>query len=117
MEAEQERRRHDRLPMKLTVICQKVGTPGGSLYSGNTVNVSPGGMLMEVNGHGLSEGSLVSVDMSIPETGQFGECGGRLNSYARVIRVDKSDSRHPDRNPGCAQTVALEFCDGSNLRI
>lgn len=61
-----DRRKHKRLPLKFTVLCQKVGLSDGRLYSGNTVNVSPGGMLVEVNNAKLRDGELVSVEMTVP---------------------------------------------------
>ena len=110
---EEDRRRHRRLPLKLSVYCQKVGLSGGKLYSGRTINVSPGGMLIEMKGDQLRDGELLSIEMSVPPTEGLLDFGGSFSSYARVIR------RHDDGDPlmSATNTVALEFCDSPKLRI
>ena len=108
-----ERRRHKRIALKLTVSCQKVGISDGRLYSGRTVNVSPGGMLVEMNGHSLRDGELLSVEMNVPSTEGFLDFGGSFSSYARVIR--KSDNLVQPQDLDNA--VALEFCDSPKFRL
>ena len=111
MEGTRDRRTHQRLPLKLGVVCHSVGNSAYKAYTGKTVDVSSGGALIEINGSGLSDGQLLSIEMSVPPTEGLLDFGGRLSNYARVQRVD--NSRFPS-NPRYANslvhTIALEFC-------
>jgi hypothetical protein len=111
-----ERRKHKRIPLKFTVLCQKVGLSDGRLYSGNTVNVSPGGMLVEVNQSHLRDGELVSVEMTVPPTEGLLEYGGRFSSYARIIRVADDDAEFRPSSP-LGGIIAMEFCESPRLRV
>lgn len=112
---QQERRRHRRLPLKFSVTCRKAGTTDGRLYTGSTVNVSPGGMLIELGRGHLPPGQLLSVEVSVPPTNGLLEFGGSFSGYARVIRT------YPDHNP--LQTsertcsFAVEFCQPPRLNV
>lgn len=112
----EDRRRHGRFPLKLSIFCQRVGQPGGKLFTGRTIDVSPGGILVEMKGHELQDGELVSVEMTVPPTEGLLEFGGSFSSYARVVRV------HPEKDIAIAETpfskvIALEFCDSPKLRL
>ena len=107
---EENRRRHKRLPLKLSIFCQKVGATGGRIISGKTVNVSPGGMLVEMKSGEINHGELLSVEMSVPPTEGLLDFGGSLSSYARVVRLDGS-------NELLENMIALEFCDSPKLRL
>lgn len=111
---EKNRRTHPRLPLRLSVICQRVGQ-GTGICTGNTVNVSPSGMLLEVNSARLHEGELVSVEMSVPPTEGLLEFGGRFDTYARVVRTDPDASEARRFSP--TRRVALEFCQSPKLRV
>ena len=119
MKEEEEKRDHKRLPLKLEVLCRKVGTPSVIAYTGNSVNVGPGGMLMEVQGRGLGTGDLISVEMSVPPTEGILEYGGRFTSYARVLRIhDTAHPSGPNRKRGSlTQKIALEFCESPKLKV
>ncbi len=117
MERGRERRRHPRLPLRLTVVCQEVGVPGGTAYRGNTVNVSPGGMLMEINSREVKKGQLLSIDMTVPPDKELFEFGGRFSSYARVMRVDTVSGSTKHRSGSAVQTIALDFCESPKLRV
>lgn len=119
MKEEGEKRDHKRLPLKLEVVCRKVGTPSVMAYTGNSVNVSPGGMLLEVQGRGLGAGDLISIEMSVPPTEGLLEYGGRFTSYARVLRInDTANPQGPNRKRGSfAQKIALEFCESPKLKV
>jgi hypothetical protein len=107
-----DRRRHKRIALKMSVCCQKVGLSDGRLYSGRTLNVSPGGLLLEMKGTGLRDGELLSVEMSVPATEGLLDFGGSFSSYARVVRAgDTLCGNDPDH------AVALEFCESPKLRI
>lgn len=113
---ESERRRHKRLPVKFSVLCQKVGLSDGRFYSGNTVNVSPGGMLVEVNSSQFKDGELMSVEMTVPPTEGLLEYGGSFSGYARVIRVQQPQAMRPAVSSS-ASAVAVEFCESPRLRV
>lgn len=108
-----DRRRHKRFPLKLSIYCQKVGLSDGRLYSGRTVNVSPGGVLVEMKSGELSDGELLSVEMSVPPTEGLLEFGGSFSSYARVVRACDDDGKSFVSD----KTIALEFCDSPKLRV
>lgn len=109
---EEDRRRHKRISLKLSVCCQKVGLSDGRLYSGRTINVSPGGMLLEMKSSGFRDGELLSVEMTVPPTEGLLEFGGSFSSYARVVRSGKQPLPIDPDN-----AVALEFCDSPKFRI
>ena len=116
METE-NRRSHNRLPLKISVLCQTVGISGGTCFTGNTVDVSPGGMLVNFNTGGLSDGQLLSVEMSVPPTEGLLEYGGRFSSYARIVRLEETKSSAGKNTSSLVQTAALEFCQSPKLRI
>jgi hypothetical protein len=111
-----ERRKHKRLPLRFSVLCQKVGLSDGRLYCGSTVNICPGGMLVEVNNAQLNDGELVSVEMSVPPTEGLLEFGGSFSSYARVIRSG-GEQEAEMVGSSMANAVAMEFCEPPRLRI
>ena len=117
MTEDKDRRRHQRLPLRLTVLCQKVGQFGGTVYAGSTINVSPGGVLAEFGDCHLEDGELVSIDMSVPPTEGLLEYGGRFSSYARVVRVDRQHSATLDKSRSLTRAVALEFCESPKLNV
>jgi hypothetical protein len=104
---------HKRFPLKLSIFCQKVGYSGGKLISGKTVNVGPGGMLVEMKSGDLKGGELLSVEMSVPPTEGLLDFGGSFSGYARVVRSDD----HSSTKEIPEKVVALEFCDSPKLRI
>lgn len=97
----------------MSIFCQKVGLSDGRLYSGRTVNVSPGGLLVEMKSGELADGELLSVEMSVPPTEGLLEFGGSFSSYARVVR----SGNHDHENFVSDRIVALEFCDSPKLRL
>jgi len=117
MDLEKDKRKHQRLPLRLSVLCQKVGRSAGRVYTGNSVNVSPGGMLIEFNGSGLNSGDLLSVEMSVPPKAGLLDYGGRFSSYARVIRIDSAHVSKKTRAAAVVQTAALEFCESPKLNV
>lgn len=111
---EVERRRYKRFPLKLPVLCRKAGTSNHQIYSGTTVNVSPGGMLIEVKPGGFIHGDLVTIEFSVPPTGGLLEFGGSFSGYAEVIRAGEGPL------PDCKSLLhsyALEFCQSPRLQI
>ena len=103
--------------LRLRVLCQKVGHGTGGVYTGSSLNVSPGGMLMEINGDGLTRGDLLNIEMSVPPTQGLLEYGGRFSSYARVLRIQETDSEKSDTKASMTHKVALEFCQSPKLHV
>ena len=102
-----ENRTHKRHQLQLNVMCQKVGQSSAKVYSATSINVSPGGVLLEVASPNIYDGDLLSVEMSVPPTEGLHEYGGKFSSYARVIRVDKNDRY--------TKQIALEFCQSPRV--
>ena len=90
-----------------------MGLSGSKLIPGKTVNVSPGGLLVEMKGGDLKSGDLLNVEMSVPPTEGLLDFGGSFSSYARVVRSDG----HRDDEESSEKIIALEFCDSPKLRI
>ena len=109
---DEERRRHRRLPLKLSILCRKVGIADREVITGKTVDVSPGGMLVHVNSDTVAEGDLLSIEMSVPPTEGLLDFGGSLSNHARVVR--SGNHRFPDETD--KKMIALEFCDSPHLR-
>ncbi|NIA17185.1 MAG: hypothetical protein GWO86_02440 [Planctomycetes bacterium] len=104
---EAERRRHRRLPMRLAVLYRFMDSSDGAPRRGKTLNVSTGGLLMEIRQDGMSAeiGHLMKIDMQTPEAGGLFELGGRISGVARVIRVPGELPAKHDRS-----RIALQFC-------
>lgn len=85
----------------------------GRLFSGNTVNVSPSGVLVKMQGPTLRDGELVSVEMAVPPSDGLldNSNSGRFSSYARVVRIDD-----PSQRVDSGKEVALEFCESPRFR-
>lgn len=117
MELEKDRRIHKRLQLKISVLCQTVGICGGTAFTGKTIDVSPGGILVEFNSRGLSDGQLLSIEMSVPPTEGLLEYGGRFSSYARVVRLEEAKAGVGPDSSSLVQTAALEFCQSPKFRV
>lgn len=113
---EEDRRRHGRFPLKLSIFCQRVGYSGSKLFIGRTIDVGPGGILAEMKSNELQHGELLSVEMNVPPTEGLLEFGGSFSSYARVVRTH-SEEDAIQRESSLAKVVALEFCDSPKLRL
>lgn len=116
-----DRRLYRRIPLKLAVLCQKAGLMEGRLYTGNTINVCPGGVLMEINGAGLDVGELVNLELAVPPTQGLLEYGGRFSTYARILRIQSPPSISPEEamtgEGSDIYRVAMEFCEVPRLRF
>lgn len=93
----------------------------GRLYTGNTINVSPGGVLMEINGSGLEVGELVNLELAVPPTQGLLEFGGRFSTYARILRIQAPPHLPPENimagESSDIYRIAMEFCEVPRLRI
>lgn len=113
MENIDNRRFHKRQAIRLSVLCQTVGLSGGKSYTGSTIDVSSGGMLVEINDGKLNEGQLLSIEMAVPASSGLLENGSRFSGYARVCRTGIEMAEEAN---GSTRAIALEFCDRSPLR-
>jgi len=118
---QEERRLYRRIPLKLAVLCQKAGLMEGRLYTGNTINVCPGGVLMEINGAGLDVGELVNLELAVPPTQGLLEFGGRFSTYARILRIQSPLHKPPEEvmagEGSDIHRIAMEFCEVPRLRF
>ena len=89
---------------------------GGKFYSGSTIDVSPSGVLLEINEPGLGIGQLLSVDMPVPPTQGLLDYGGKFSGYARVVRIEEAKEGRLRQN-NSIQAIALEFCQSPKLQV
>jgi hypothetical protein len=113
---EHEKRRFNRLPAKFDLSCFKVDATPQTLYTGHTINVSPGGLYFETSADSFTTGNLLRIELSIPpKAGQL-DYGGRISAFAKVLRTETidhiPDSIHPSYNK---YGIALEFCRSPKL--
>ena len=118
---QEEKRLYRRIPLKLAVLCQKAGLMEGRLYTGNTINVCPGGVLMEINGAGLDVGELVNLELAVPPTPGLLEFGGRFSTYARILRIQSPPHKPPEEvmagEGSDIYRIAMVFCEVPRLRF
>lgn len=85
-----EKRRHHRLPLQLDLLCQPIGMECNNLYKGKTMNISTGGVFFRVTGSKITRDDLLNVEFTVPPTEGLLEFGGRVSTFARVVRVSPS---------------------------
>ena len=118
MRGDEERRKHRRLPLRLGVCCQKVGSADGDLFRGDTVNISTGGVLIESTGFDKAqEGDLFNVDFEAPPAEDTFEFRGKFSGFARVVRIIDC-AVNDNRTVGISKKhMALEFCSRPKLAL
>lgn len=104
-----ERRKHVRLPLKLEVFCHRVDN-GRKLVSGQTRDISTGGLCMRTSVGNVKKGELMSYSMAVPSDDLMVDIGEQLEGFARVLRVEPFDS--PDES-----VVSMQFCNRPKLQI
>ena len=82
-----ERRKHERLPLQLNMLCQRVGINGNEVSAGKTVNISTGGVYFHLSDCELCRDDLLNLELTVPPTEGLLELGGRVSMFARVLRV------------------------------
>ena len=106
-----ERRKYQRLGVKLDLSCRKVGSMAEQSHAGYTVNVSPGGLYFETGTDTLRPGNLLKVELSVPPTSGLLEFGGKVGGFARVLRTENICHSPTGTNLSSrAHGVALQFC-------
>ena len=107
MGGEQERRKHRRLLVRLGIICRKIGSLHDHVFSGNSLNISPDGLLVESGQNAAaSEGELFNIELDIPDADSTDQIGGKVSAYARVVRIVELQ---PESKAGKKQ-IAFQFC-------
>jgi len=108
-----EKREYRRLAVKLDLSCRKLGSLQQKLYTGRTVNVSPGGLYFQTEDDTFRQGNMLKVELSIPPTAGLLEFGGRISGLAKVLRTNntRTDTNLPSGRYG----VALQFCRSPKL--
>jgi len=95
-----DRRLNIRLPVKIELICRKVGSENDAIHTGSTLNVSTGGLYFETRSQAFQAGNLLKVDMSIPPTEGLLEFGGKISGFVRVLRIDEMPAVKSDTASG-----------------
>ena len=116
MRSGEDRRRHRRLSLRLEVLFRRVDSSVADARSGKTLNVSTGGMLIEINNHehDYRTDELLSIDMSVEPSEGMLEYGGKLSNHARVVRIHTASERD-HKNP--KTQIALQFCEPPKLKV
>ena len=110
-----EKRRHKRLPMRLDLLCRKLGTPAQKVHTGCVVNVGTGGLYFETTSGAFEPGDLTEVRLSVPPRAGLLEMGGTIRTFARVLRAESAPNPRADAQSSLTQGVALEFCRSPRL--
>jgi hypothetical protein len=76
--------------VNLNLKCRKIAPPAEQTYTGQTVNVSSGGLYFETPTSAFEPGNLLKVELAIPATAGLLEFGGRISGFAKVLRTNDS---------------------------
>ncbi len=111
-----EKRRYQRIPIRLDLSCRKIGSAQEKCYTGRTMNASPGGLYFQTTTNEFKPGDFLNVEFLIqPKTGLL-EYGGRISGFGRVLRVDDIGRSHAEViSPSGRSGVALQFCRSPKL--
>ena len=111
-----EKRRYQRIPIKLDLSCQKIGSFAQKWYIGRTINVSPGGLCFQTSTDEIKAGDLLNVEFSIPPTTGLLEYGGRISGFARVLRADDFGKLPAEVSLSSGKYgIAVQFCQFPKL--
>ena len=116
MESGKDRRRHHRLPLRLEVLCRRVGSSAAGTCSAKTLNVSTGGMLVEISEsrQDYQPDELLSIDMTVDPGEGMLEYGEKLSSYARILRIHTGLERGHSSSKA---RIAMQFCQPPKLNM
>ena len=102
-----EKRKHRRLLVRMGIFCRKVGSLHDHAFVGNSVNISPDGLLVESGQNAVTDaGDLFNIELEIPGPDRADQVGGKVSAYARVVRIIEPQ---PCRKAGKKQ-IAFQFC-------
>ena len=83
-----EKRRSNRLSINLNLKCRKISPPAEQTYTGQTIDVSSGGLYFETPANAFEPGNLLKVELVIPATAGLLEFGGKISGFAKVLRTN-----------------------------
>jgi hypothetical protein len=107
MGGEQERRKYKRLLVRVGIFCRKIGSLQTCVFSGNSLNISPGGLLVESGQDAIAnDGELFNIEMDMPDADSTDQIGGKVSAYARAVRIIEPQ---PENKSGKKQ-IAFQFC-------
>lgn len=106
-----EKRKFKRLPIALGLSCRKAGSVTESPHKGCTVDVGPGGLYFEMADDAFVPGNLLKVELSIPPTAGLLEFGGKIATFAKVLRTSNLIGSLSSNKYG----VAIQFCQSPKL--
>jgi hypothetical protein len=107
------RRKHDRLALRMDLLCRKIGAEDKYAATGKTKNISTGGVLFEVGHCPFACDDLLSMELTVPPAAGILNFGGRLTTFARVIRIEPLEVQSRPAN----FAVAAEFVQSPKLCI
>lgn len=109
-----DRRKHQRHDIELDFRCQKVGVSCDDFFSGQTINISTGGLLAHTEHSDIEIGELLNVHLSVPPSHGQLELGGRFEGFAKVTRIDTQNESEIQRKK---RLLALQFCSSPKLSV
>ena len=111
-----EKRRYQRMPIRLDLSCQKINSFAENRCAGRTINVSAGGFCFQTSSDGIKQGDLLNVEFSIPPTTGLLEYGGRISGFARVLRTEDVVRISSEVSLSSGRFgIAAEFCQPLRL--
>ena len=109
-----EKRKNRRLPLILPVSYQKIDRSDERFLTGQTVNISTGGLFFETDPTEIEQGEFLNIELSIPPTEGLLEFGGRLSSMAKVLRICRPHQGRDGHSQPASHShkcqIALQFC-------
>ena len=111
---ENDRRKHRRLLVRMGILCRKVGTVHDHAFVGNSVNISPDGLLVESGQNDFADaGDLFNIELDVPAVDRADQIGGKVSAYAKVVRIIEPP---PDRK-AIRKLIAFQFCSRPQFDI
>jgi hypothetical protein len=105
MRGENERRRHKRLPVRMGILCKKVGSLHTQAFNGSTIDICPDGVLAENSQNAVTDvGELFTIELDMLDIGGTEQFNNKVSAYARVIRIVDSEQKTGKKQ------IAFQFC-------
>jgi len=112
MRGENERRKHRRLLVRTGILCRKIGSMHDHTFVGDSVNISPDGLLVESSQTAVTDaGDLFDVELDMPVADRADQIGGKVSAYAKVVRIIESDQKVGKKQ------IAFQFCTRPQFNI
>jgi hypothetical protein len=114
MGGDNDRRKHRRLLVRMGILCRKVGTVHDHAFVGNSINISPDGLLVESGQNDFADaGDLFNIELEVPAVDRADQIGGKVSAYAKVVRIIEPP---PDRK-AIRKLIAFQFCSRPQFDI